>query len=167
MDNITNIRILAIDPGSKNLGWAHMLDEHIVMCGTLKLNGNHPDTYTRLYYFMNMQMDGIQASGSIIRMIPQYIILESFFTGNMRGTTVIPELRGVIKLAAYQRNIEVVDIAPQTVKKYVTGKGNADKDMVRRNINERYNMSTSSEDEADSIASGLAGLDYIRRNMMK
>lgn len=167
MDNITNIRILAIDPGSKNLGWAHMLDEHIVMCGTLKLNGNHPDTYTRLYYFMNMQMDGIQASGSIIRMIPQYIILESFFTGNMRGTTVIPELRGVIKLAAYQRNIEVIEIAPQTVKKYVTGKGNADKDMVRRNINERYNMSTSSEDEADSIASGLAGLDYIRRNMMK
>jgi Holliday junction resolvasome RuvABC endonuclease subunit len=157
-----DIRILAVDPGSKNLGWSHMLNDHIVMCGTLKLNGNHPDTYTRLYYFINMQLDGIQASGSIIRMVPQYIILESFFTGNMRGTTVIPELRGVIKLAAYQRNIEVIDVAPQTVKKCVTGKGNADKNMVRRAINEKYGMSTSSEDEADSVAIGLTGLNILR-----
>lgn len=157
-----NIRLLAIDPGSSNLGWAHMLDEHIVMCGTLKLSGNKPDTFTRLYYFINLQLDGIQASGSIIRMVPQFIILESFFTGKMRGTTVIPELRGVIKLAAYQRNIEVVDVAPQTVKKFVTGKGNADKGMVRKAINEKYNMNTQTSDESDAVGIALTGLNILR-----
>lgn len=160
---MNDIRLLAIDPGSVNLGWAHMLNEHIVMCGTLKLSGNKPETYTRLYYFINMQLDGIQASGSIIRMIPQYIILESFYAPRkMKGANVIPQLRGVVILAAAQRNIPVIEVAPQTVKLHVTGKGNADKDMVRRAINEKYDMSTQTEDEADAISIALTGLNILR-----
>ena len=160
-----SIRILAIDPGSKNTGWAQLIDNTLVLNGNLKLFGNEPETYYTLYYFIRQQLEGIiLESGEVLR--PQYLVVESFFTGNMRGTTLIPELRGVIKLAAYQvGGVKIVDVAPGTVKKFVTVSGRASKDEVRAKICEKFKISIKSHDEADAIAIGLTGHSKIVKEM--
>jgi len=130
----------------------------IIGPGTIKLHGNHPDTYTSLYCFVRHEMEGVRLDDNKWH-IPNYLILESFYAPrHLRGANLIPELRGVIKLAAFQvGTLIVVDVAPGTVKKLATGNGRASKDEVRAAINKRYGMSVNTTDEADAIAVGLAG----------
>ena len=161
--SLDQIRILAIDPGSRTTGWAQLVGNTLLLNGNLKLPGSKDEakTYTTLNYFIRQQLEGMMVNPGLV-LKPNYIVLESFFTGRMRGTTVIPELRGVIKLAAYQvGGVKVVNVAPGTVKKYVTGSGRASKNEVRAAICKKFNISIKSHDEADAIAIGLTGLSRI------
>ena len=153
-------RILAIDPGSKHLGFAHMLGDTILMSGVIDLYGNVPKTYYTLYYWMRLQLEGI-VHESGIKLVPEHVIIESYFPHNRHGATVIPELRGIIKLACYQNKHDVLEIPPNTVKKYVTGNGRASKEEVRKVVNARYDLSIKSMDQSDAIAIGLTGLSKI------
>jgi len=155
------IRILAIDPGSRHLGYAPMIDESILLSGVLDLPGNCPETWTTLHYWSRFHIDGIKLDSGYVHK-PEVLILESYFPQRQRGATIIPELRGVIKLAAYQAGIDVVEVPPGTVKKCVTGYGRSTKDEVRKAINDRYGLSIKSEDQCDAVATGLAGLQRLR-----
>jgi len=160
------IRILAIDPGSKNLGWAYMLEDTLLLTGTTKLWGNDPRTYTTMWYWTRMALEsGIRLSNGLV-FKPNELVVESYFPGRKRGATVIPELRGIIKLAAYQVGMNnITEVPPGTVKKNITGNGRSSKDEVRAAVNAMYGLSVKSADEADAIAIGLAGLVRIRDRM--
>ena len=155
---------LAIDPGSKSLGWAHMIQENnrIIIVDTLELPDRMEDKYPLLYYFIRMQLEGIVVGG-YKRIKPDVVVLESFFTQSFKGTTIIPEVRGIIKLAVYQqKTVQLIEVAPGTVKKVVTGSGNAKKEDVREAINKIYNNSPMlkgiSNDAIDAIAIGITGI---------
>ena len=137
-----------------------MRDTSIIMSGVLDLHGNDPRTYTTLHYWTRFHIEGIMMDNGY-KHIPEYLILESYFPGRQKGATLIPELRGVIKLAAYQAGIQVVEVPPGTVKKCVTGYGRSSKDEVRAAVNARYGLSIKSEDQADAVAVGLAGLERL------
>ena len=153
-----DVRILAIDPGSKNMGWAYFLDDNLIFTGTTKLWGNDPRTYRTVWYWVRGALEsGIRLSGGMI-FRPNELVVESYFPGRMRGATIIPELRGIIKLAAYQVGaVTITEVPPGTVKKGITGNGRATKAEVRAAVNARYGLSIKSTDEADAIAIGLAG----------
>lgn len=161
------MNILAIDPGSKSLGWAHMLqeDNRIVIVDTLVLPDRIEDKYPLLYYFIRMQLEGIVVGG-YKRIKPDVVVLESFFTQSFKGTTVIPEVRGIIKLAVYQqKNVRLIEVAPGTVKKVVTGSGNSKKEDVREAVNKIYENSpilrNLSNDAIDAIAIGITGIKKL------
>ena len=171
------MRALAIDPGSRNLGWSHMVDKKVVMVNTLKLpevkkdiNGwaDSRDMFLMLDYFMRMQMDSMMLQDGVGLVMPTYVIIETFFPQNFRGATVVPEVRAVIKLNAYKVNIPIIEVSPSQVKKFITGIGNADKDLVRSHILEMYPNNTLVSGELDdnaidSIAIGLTGIEKIRK----
>ena len=157
-----NVRYLAIDPGSKNLGWAQMIDDRILLTGNLKLWGDDPRTRLTVYRFAQQQMGiGVRLDAGFISP-PQYLVLERYFPHRKYGATMIPELIGIIKLAADQMGtISIVEVPPQVVKKHITGNGRASKDDVRRAVNELYCLNVKSTDVSDAIAIGLAGLVRI------
>jgi crossover junction endodeoxyribonuclease RuvC len=151
---VAKLRILAIDPGSMNLGWVYMEDRQIVQGpGTIKLwGGGDPRTYLNIHAFIQGHIRAVQ---------PDIVALESYFPHRQRGAVVIPELRGIIKLVSYQLGLDVIEIAPSSVKKTITGNGRADKDLVRRMVNEEYGLSLSSTDEADAIAIAITAFNKM------
>jgi len=65
--------------------------------------------------------------------------------------------RGVILLAAGQRELPVVSYAPTRIKKTITGSGRASKDQVQLAIQRELNLDRVPEppDVADALAAAL------------
>jgi len=156
-----DIRMLAVDPGSKNFGWVHMTSNRIVLGpSVLTLTGDNARSYTTLFHFIRQQLEG-QILNNGVHIKPNYIAIEQYFPRRQRGATIIPEVRGIIKLAAYQLDVNIVDVPPSRVKKFVTGNGKATKDEVRAVVCSMYSINLESSDAADAIAIGLTAYDRI------
>lgn len=63
--------------------------------------------------------------------------------------------------ACGNRWIQLEVLSPSQIKKVVTGKGNAKKDLVRECINKKYQTNIQSEDECDAIAIWLTWISKI------
>lgn len=67
-------------------------------------------------------------------------------------------------MAARQQGIPVVECAPSKLKKFITGKGNADKTAVTSAITRMWpDVTIGSDDEADAL--GLASIGAIHHRM--
>jgi Holliday junction resolvasome RuvABC endonuclease subunit len=87
------------------------------------------------------------------------VIMEGYSFGSRgRALFSIGELGGVIRLALDDMDIPWVALAPSTVKKLATGKGNASKDLVLVEAVKRLGYAGSSNDECDALWLLQAGL---------
>ena len=78
-------------------------------------------------------------------------IIEGYSFGSQgRATFSIGELGGVIKLLMYDFTIPYIDVAPSALKKFATGKGNANKDEVLAAAIRKFNFQGSDNNEADA-----------------
>ncbi len=72
----------------------------------------------------------------------------------------LAELAGLYKYVLHKRNIPFDTIAPKSVKKYVTGTGNASKELVAESIHKFIenveDFIFKNNDETDAIAIGIA-----------
>ncbi len=60
----------------------------------------------------------------------------------------------------------VVEVAPTTMKKYITGKGNAGKDDVIRCISQLFPWFAGGNDEADALALAAMGYDHLGKPLV-
>ena len=60
------------------------------------------------------------------------------------------ELHGAIRFFAYREGIAILTVPPSNLKKFVTGRGNADKDEVIAGVRETWGYETPHHDEADA-----------------
>ena len=89
---------------------------------------------------------------------PQGVAVESVFTAlNMRTALKLAEVRGVVLLAAAQRNISVHSYSPREVKACVAGYGHAGKEQMQQMVRAMLGMSETPEpaDAADALAVAL------------
>lgn len=82
------------------------------------------------------------------------VVIEGYAFGagghGQAGVRGIAELGGVVRVALYEAGLPFVVVAPATLKKYATGKGNAPKDQVLVQAVKRSGMEFRSSDEADA-----------------
>ena len=64
----------------------------------------------------------------------------------------LAELQSVLKLFALENDIELIPYSVSEIKKHCTGRGNAKKPEMIAAVNSRYDLSVTSNDEADAIA---------------
>ena len=86
---------------------------------------------------------------------PDGVAVESVFTAlNMKTALRLAEVRGVVLLAAAQRDIPVCSYSPREVKSSVAGYGNADKQQMQLMVRAMLNMTETPEpaDAADALA---------------
>lgn len=104
-----------------------------------------------------------QAVAAAVGCKPDLVVIE--FLPHVTGTGGAPlrlaELHGALKHWIFSRGLTYVDVAPQHLKTYATGKGNAKKAEVREAVTARYGrlLHIHSEDEADSVALMALALD--------
>lgn len=77
--------------------------------------------------------------------------IEGYAFGRPNGMAALGELGGVVRLALYEHDITIVDVPPASLKKYATGKGNANKELMLVEAVRRLGYAGSNNDEADAL----------------
>jgi crossover junction endodeoxyribonuclease RuvC len=86
------------------------------------------------------------------------VVLEGYSYASANQAHQIGELGGVVRLVLYHRRIPFVDVAPATLKKFATGKGNAPKDAMIAAAIRRFGFEGSDNNEADAWMLRCMGL---------
>lgn len=105
-------------------------------------NGKFQNVY--LAFELNRFVAERQKGGKRIRVGPD---AQQFYGG----------VKNLIMKMCEERHIPYMGIAPSTIKKQVTGKGNSGKEMVKRTLQDCFSKSFDGKlDETDAVACGLA-----------
>lgn len=86
---------------------------------------------------------------------PDYLAIERlYFTSNQKTAIDVAQARGIILLAARQRNIDIFEYTPLQVKQSVTGYGKAIKKQVQEMTTRILKLSEipKPDDTADALA---------------
>jgi Holliday junction resolvasome RuvABC endonuclease subunit len=124
-------RILAIDPGTKFMGVA-------VFEGTSLLHHTVASIERRQTLHAIMS----EARATVRRLIttfrPDVLAFEKTFLGPNRNAVLLNLLSGELLALGKKHRLEVLAVAPSTVKKFMTGNGFATKDTVAKRVLDRY-----------------------------
>ena len=99
----------------------------------------------------------------VLRLIPEHddarVIIEGFAFG-AKGQAIyeIAGLGYIVRLALRYRGVPVLEVAPAQLKKYATGKGNATKEIIIREVFRRWGFEARDNNEADAFVLGQIGL---------
>jgi len=124
-------RILAIDPGTRNIGFAFLDKGALVHYGVKtirKLRSPH---------------EKLKAGRKIVlRLIndfrPQTLVVEKTFFANNRNSALLNVLADEIKAVGKRKGLKVESLAANSVRKMLCGNGRATKDDVARAMVSRF-----------------------------
>jgi crossover junction endodeoxyribonuclease RuvC len=161
------LRILGIDPGTRDVGWAVLeagADGTPVRLGsgTLRLGTSKDPVPERL----RRLREGLQ--GVLEELRPDQLTLEAAFFGkNARSALRIGEARGVVMVTCAERGLGVTELPPAVVKRRIAGTGAATKEQMARLVAMRLGLAEDHDfatfDESDALAVALCGLDLDQR----
>jgi crossover junction endodeoxyribonuclease RuvC len=148
--------ILGVDPGTQVTGYgvvsgANANAMSLVECGVIRTQARDP-----LPSRLREIHDGI--SDVIARHRPDVVSIEDvFYARNVKTTVTLGHARGVILLAAEQRNVRVHEISPAEIKKAVAGTGAATKEQVQFMLTRLLRLKSAPKpaDAADGVAAAL------------
>lgn len=85
---------------------------------------------------------------------PELMIVAEGAAGFERGKAAVAvghNLRGVLKAVAWQLGQRYVEVSPTELKRFATGRANADKHAMIAAASAQYGYTGSSDDEADAL----------------
>lgn len=87
---------------------------------------------------------------------PDLVVIEGYAYGNVNSLVTLVEIGTLIRKSLYDAKISWYDAPPSVLKKFCTGKGNANKAAIAKAVQERWGFSSKSDDVVDAY--GLARL---------
>lgn len=126
-----NKKVLAIDPGTREMGIAFLEKEKLIHQGVkiIKKRRSPPETLK-------------EGRKIVLRLIkdfrPKILVVEKAFFTNNRNAALLNILVDEIKAIARRKKLKVMSFAPSTVKKAICGYGRASKKEVARIIVSKY-----------------------------
>ncbi len=157
------MKAIGIDPGLSMTGFGivEALSRGGRACdwGTIRTGSHHS-----LPFRLKTIYDGIK--GLLEEWKPDLLAMEEVFVLREfpKAAIHLGEVRGVISLAAQERNVPVVGIKPTEVKSALTGSGRADKRQMERAIRQLLKIEgpIKSSHAGDALALALTGLSRSR-----
>jgi len=91
------------------------------------------------------------------------VAIEGYSHGSVGRVFQLGEIGGITRVAAYKRGITFIEVPPTTLKKFATGKGNADKIQIAFAMNKGYGIDFSGYTKSDNLfdAYALARFAYL------
>jgi len=120
--------ILGIDPGTATTGY-----------GVINFSPNKFDVIK--FGLIETEKNGVPGE----RLESIYAVERLFFATNAKTAMAVGEAKGIIIFAASRYKVEVVEYAPGTVKKTISGDGRADKKMMQKSVREILGHKVKSE----------------------
>ena len=161
------IRIAGLDPGSLKLGYGVIEASadrlRHVAHGTLSAPPSEP-----LYRRLALLYD--QLNAVLDEHLPGEVAIERVFMArNVSSALTLGQSRGMILLAAGQRELDLAEYTPAEIKKAVTGNGRANKHQVAAMVGRILQMSITEGEfdstDALSIAICHAAVVQTRRSL--
>jgi len=125
------IKILAIDPGTKDMGVAFLDNGDLIYHG-VKIIKNRRSPHEILN----------EGRKIILRLIrdfkPDVLVYEKAFFSNNRSIALLNTFVDEIKVLARRKGIKIIGYAPSTIKKAICGNGRASKKEVAKIIVTRF-----------------------------
>lgn len=143
--------ILGIDPGSQVLGYGLISVEG----GQLKeLDHGIVRQKSTAPFPERLRVIGEDLSKVMDQYSPQVLAIEDIFLGkNAQSAFKLGHVRGVVLYEAQKRGMEIFEWSPRSVKKGVTGQGNATKEQVSLLVKNLLHLDhISSIDASDALA---------------
>ena len=83
----------------------------------------------------------------------EYLVIEGYSFGS-RGSSIfdLGEIGGAVRVLAHDLKIPVEVVPPKTLKKYITGNGNASKEEMSEAVLKKYSKSFKTSDETDAFS---------------
>ncbi|MFC1807741.1 crossover junction endodeoxyribonuclease RuvC [Candidatus Omnitrophota bacterium] len=157
------MRILGIDPGLDITGYGVIDDKGgnpvLIEAGIIRSSSKDPftDRLHSIYY----QIDDL-----IKQAKPDLCAIEQLYSHYKHPMTAIlmGHARGVVLLCCRNSNIEIVGYPAKTVKRAVTGNGNASKMQVKRVVQGYFNIKDNENpvDVTDALALGLTHIYHAK-----
>ena len=127
-----NLKILAIDPGTREMGIAFFDNRKLLYHGVEIFKDGKKIPHEKLR----------EARKVILRLIkdfkPRLLVTEKAFFANNKNAALLNVLVDEIKAIAKKKGLKFVCYAPSTVKKYICGNGHASKKEVARVVVAKY-----------------------------
>jgi len=119
LKTMSNKKILAIDPGTKNMGFAFFDKDELIYQGVSVIKDGTPTEKLK------------EGRKIILRLIkdfrPNVLVVEKAFFGNNRTASLLNVFFDEIIAIGKRKELRVMSYAPTTVRKFICGNGWADK----------------------------------------
>ena len=143
--------VLGVDPGTARLGWAVVDDDPELRPIDFGLITTQPTTAMPV----RLRDIHLEISDLIGRFRPEVVVVEQlFFARNVTTALAVGQARGVVLLAAAQRDVGVAEYTPSEVKQAVVGYGKADKPQMQEMV--RLILGLDQVPSPDDVADALA-----------
>lgn len=90
---------------------------------------------------------------------PSFICVENYAFGARQGREEAGELGGQARVALWENGFAYGNVAPGTLKAFVTGKGNCEKSMMLREVFRKWAYEAKDDNDADAF--GLAQMALV------
>lgn len=143
------MRILGIDPGLKNFGYAvieYTPELHLVCAGEIL---TQKDEKKRLQIVYDSIDDVIKTYK------PNFCVLEKTFVNNNAATSLaLGQARGVILLCLQKNDLEYQEISATSIKKIISGDGKAQKKEIQEFVRGLFSIELG-HNAADAVIISL------------
>ncbi|HEX2896611.1 MAG TPA: crossover junction endodeoxyribonuclease RuvC [candidate division Zixibacteria bacterium] len=159
------INFIAIDPGLREMGVAHFEGTELTDYGvkSLRRPGNHSKRSLMLKKVITRMFD---------EKMPDVLVIEKNSFSGVKQNLPLMKAIGSIKVIAESGSIKIIEFAPNTIKKSVTGDGRATKKQVAHVVCYHYPELRAFNDSKklwqeryyqnmfDAVACGLTYLNF-------
>jgi crossover junction endodeoxyribonuclease RuvC len=99
---------------------------------------------------------------------PDLVVIEGYSFGS-RGQAILDlaEFGGILRREMIALGFNVIEISPSELKKFITGKGNANKTEMVATMARQYGVSYKTNDEYDALGLNMMGQCYLDRTLCK
>lgn len=151
------MRVIGIDPGLNNIGWAilEQISNSIVYIASGKLVTKSCETKSQRLGFISVEIEKIITEyGPLLAAVE-----ETFINVNAQSSISLSQARGAILSSIGRLSIDLIELAPNKIKKTIVGNGRAEKEQVQKMLKLVIPKVTfNSSDEADAIAIAYCAL---------
>jgi crossover junction endodeoxyribonuclease RuvC len=143
------MRIVGLDLSLTETGMCHWQSGHTPeVCSIRPSNGCRD--FSRLKEIMERVLDGCAGA--------DVVVIEGLSMGKAMGKAFERAgLHYMIRYTLWVRKVRTVIVPPSSVKKFATGKGNSEKNLMLREVYRRFQVEASNDNEADAAALAFVG----------
>lgn len=144
------MRVLGVDPSTRT-GIA-IVDSGKVIVHTEEVE------FKKLVGFMRIQ----SIIGKVLEVKEKYkpdmIVIEEMFVGHASSAVTIIQIGSLLRYFLWQEGIVYQNVPATTLKKFVCGKGNGNKEQIMMYVSKRWGFESPTNNIADAVGLAMVGL---------